>query len=94
MSLQVELLSRRGCHLCDEMKSLLHQICQEQATAQGQPLPFRVRDVDSEPGLHLYYSHRVPVLLINGQPVAELRWDEQAVRRQLARLTDNPESSK
>jgi hypothetical protein len=79
MSLQVELVSRQRCHLCDEMKALLERLAQEQAP----PLSFRVLDVDREPGLFLYYTHRVPVLLVNGKPVAELRWDEEAVRKQL-----------
>jgi glutaredoxin len=80
MSLQVELISRRGCHLCDEMKALLTGLCQEAS------LSFRVRDVDREPHLFLYYSHRVPVLLVDSEPVAELRWSEPAVRRKLGLL--------
>jgi hypothetical protein len=86
MSLQVEMISRRGCHLCDEMKELLVRL------QEGQPFSFAVTDVDSRPGLFLYYSHRVPVLLVNGRPVAELRWDEQVVRAQLFGLTSTPAS--
>jgi glutaredoxin len=77
MSLQVDLLSRRGCHLCEEMKQLLVRLQSEL------PFTFRVVDVDSDPGLVLYYSHRVPVLLAFGKSIAELRWDEAAVRERL-----------
>lgn len=77
MSRKVELISRRGCHLCDEMKAVLERICVERS------LPFSTLDVDREPGLFLYYTHRVPVLLVDGKPVAELRWDEDAVRKKL-----------
>lgn len=83
MSRKVELISRRGCHLCDEMKAVLERICVEGS------LPFSTLDVDREPGLFLYYTHRVPVLLVDGKPVAELRWDEAAVRK---KLLDSPGS--
>lgn len=73
MSLQIELISRRGCSICDKMKALLTRLCAE----RGQS--FRELDVDRDPGLFLYYTHRVPVLMVNGKPVADLNWDEQAV---------------
>ena len=77
MSLQVEFISRRGCHLCDEAKAVLTRLCDERA------LRFAERDVDADPELFLYYTHRVPVLLLNGKPVTKLRWDEDAVRQKL-----------
>lgn len=84
MSPQVELVSRHGCHLCDEMQALLLRLQKEQ------PFSLHVLNVDSDPHLYLYYSHRVPVLLIHGQPVCELRWDEQVVRQKLGLAANLP----
>jgi glutaredoxin len=81
MSLQADLISRRGCHLCDEMKQFLERLQAER------PFALRVVEVDSDPTLVLYYSHRVPVLVIGGKSVAELRWDQAAVRQLLLSRT-------
>lgn len=78
---QIELISRRRCHLCDEAQKLLESI------RRDQPFQYQVLDVDSDPGLHLYYTHRVPVLRINGREVAELTFAEDAVREHLRRVS-------
>jgi thioredoxin-like negative regulator of GroEL len=73
----VELISRRGCHLCDEMKTMLERLQKER------PFVMRVVDVDSDPGLVLYYSHRVPVLRVDGKSIAELRVPEDELRQRV-----------
>lgn len=86
MSLQIELISRRGCSICDKMKAMLVRLCEEQSQS------FTELDVDRDPGLFLYYTHRVPVLMVNGKPVADLNWDEQSVRKILASQAASPAS--
>ena len=57
------LISRDGCTLCDEMHDeLLPWIATEQAT-------LAVIDVDADPILKRRYGYRVPVLLLDGEPV-------------------------
>jgi len=70
---QVELVTRRGCHLCDDARDLLRQLGVEP----------QIRDVDSDPELFRLYDFRVPVLLLDGRVVGEGQLNEQALRRAL-----------
>lgn len=57
---------RDGCHLCEELASLL---------MRGWPERFgqlQWRDVDSRPDWREQYGPRVPVLLWNGNTISEL----------------------
>lgn len=78
LELEVELLGRRGCHLCDEARAALGRI------AQGVPLRLRETDVDSDFALRERYGLLVPVVLVGGERVSELRLDEGSVRERLA----------
>ena len=59
----VELVTRRGCHLCEEAEALLRRGGVE-AT---------LLDVDADPDLFGRFDFRVPVLLVGGRVVAEGR---------------------
>jgi len=74
-----ELVTRGGCHLCDEMASLLDEVL----PAHG--LSYSLRDVDAEPDLRERFTDVVPVLLRDGVPVAKLRVDRRALERILRR---------
>lgn len=80
--LDVELLGRRGCHLCDEAKAALGRI------ARGVPLRLHETDVDSDFALRERYGLLVPVVLVGGERVSELRLDEAAVRERLTALAN------
>lgn len=70
-----ELVTREGCHLCEEMAAVLDEVM----PAHG--LTWSPRDVDAEPGLRARFTEVVPVLLRDGQPVAKLRLDRRALER-------------
>jgi len=55
------LITRQGCHLCDQALELLRSL-------GHQPL---LADVDSEDHLHDLYDWRVPVVLLDDRVVAE-----------------------
>jgi predicted thioredoxin/glutaredoxin len=55
------LVTREGCHLCDEALSLLHDL----------GLHPELADVDADDDLHRLYDFRVPVVLFDGAVVAE-----------------------
>jgi hypothetical protein len=57
------LVTRQGCHLCDEALELLRSLGHEPDLA----------DVDSDDRLHDLYDWRVPVVLLHGRVVAEGR---------------------
>jgi hypothetical protein len=73
-----ELVTREGCHLCDEMAAVLDDVL----PAYG--LTWSPRDVDAEPELRSRYTDVVPVLLRDGLPVAKIRLD----RRSLIRIVE------
>jgi glutaredoxin-like protein DUF836 len=70
-----ELVTRAGCHLCDEMASLLDEVLPELGQIYSH------RDVDSDPGLRARFGDVVPVLLRNGLPVAKVRLDRRTLER-------------
>lgn len=59
--MRVELVTRRGCHLCDEALARL----------QASGVEVVATDVDADPELFRLYDFRVPVVLLAGRVVAE-----------------------
>jgi glutaredoxin len=60
---RIVLVTRQGCHLCDEALRLLQEL-------DAQP---ELADVDADDELHRLYDFRVPVVLVDGEVVAEGR---------------------
>ncbi len=75
---KVELITRVGCHLCDDAKEVLMHV------RQNQPFEYVETDVDTDPALVEAYGMEVPVVLVDGRKHAKFRVDEQALRRRLA----------
>lgn len=73
-----EMVTREGCHLCDEMAALLDTVLPSYG------LTWSSRDVDAEPDLRARFTDVVPVLLRDGVPVAKIRLD----RRSLIRIVE------
>ncbi len=71
--MDVELVTRRGCHLCDQALEAL----------RGLGVEPRLRDVDADAELFRLYDFRVPVVLVDGRVVGEGRVDGEAVLRAL-----------
>jgi hypothetical protein len=64
-TLEVELVTRRDCHLCDTALAMLRR------AAEDVPMRVVLRDVDADPELLRRYDWRVPVVLAGGREVAE-----------------------
>jgi glutaredoxin len=60
---RIVLVTRQGCHLCDEALRLL----------QALGVNPELTDVDADDELNRLYDFRVPVVLIDGAVVAEGR---------------------
>jgi predicted thioredoxin/glutaredoxin len=71
----VELVTRHGCHLCDDALGLLRELGLEPVQ----------RDVDTDAELFRLYDFRVPVVLVDGRVVGEGRIDRDALTRALRR---------
>jgi hypothetical protein len=67
---QLELITRSGCHLCEEAERAL----------LGAGVSFLARNVDSDPELFRLYDWRVPVLLLGGRILCEGVIDSDRVR--------------
>ena len=59
--MDVVLVTRRGCHLCDDALRILLDLDVHPDLA----------DVDADDELHRQYDFRVPVVLVDGLVVAE-----------------------
>src|SRR5260370_41542401 len=69
MGVRFELVTRAGCHLCDEMAAVLDDVL------PGYGLAWSPRNVDAGPELRARVTDVVPVLLRGGLPVAKARLD-------------------
>jgi len=67
------LVTRRGCHLCDDALALLRALGHEPELA----------DVDADDRLHELYDWRVPVVLLDDRVVAEGKIDRMTLARAL-----------
>ena len=61
-----ELLTRPGCHLCDEMEEILSQVL----PLHG--LTYELVNVDGDRELRSRYGEVIPVLLRDGKVVAKI----------------------
>ena len=78
--MRVVLVTRQGCHLCDDALGLLQEL-------DAQP---ELADVDDDDELYRLYDFRVPVVLVDGEVVAEgrIRRDQLAAALTSKRPTD------
>jgi len=77
--LKLELLTRPGCHLCEEMAEVLEKVLPKY------DLTYIALDIDQDPDLKRRFTDVIPVLLRNGKPVAKTRLDSRQLERILRR---------
>ena len=75
----VELLSRAGCHLCDDARRLVQRVTAEAGVSWVET------DVDADPALRAEYGDLVPVVRVNGKEIGYWRIDESRLRRAVSR---------
>ena len=75
----VTIYSRPGCHLCDEMKAVVHRVVH----AIDAPVEVEEIDISTDPALEARYGLEIPVLLIDGKKAAKYRLTEEAMTRLL-----------
>jgi glutaredoxin len=76
---EVTLITRAGCHLCQDAEQLLQRLRGELGFA------YREVDVDASAVLRDEFSDRVPVILIDGKEHGYWRVEEPRFRKALAR---------
>ena len=76
-TIRVALLTKPGCHLCDEMKEVLDR------AARGLPVAVREVDISGNPSLEERHGGDIPVLFISGKKAFEHRVTERELREHL-----------
>ncbi len=74
------VLSRDGCHLCEQM---LQELAQLERT--GRVPQVSVVDVDGDPELARQYGLKVPVLLLNGSVICHYTLNSNELLRLVGR---------
>ena len=75
---RVVLVTRAGCHLCEQAEAVVTRVTAELGVAR------REVDVDADPAVAAEFGDRVPVLLIDGTEHTYWHVDEGRLRRALA----------
>jgi glutaredoxin len=70
---KVVLVTREGCHLCDQALAALRSLGHEP----------ELQDVDADDELHRLYDFRVPVILADDRVIAEGKIDREKLRQAL-----------
>ena len=76
---RVTLITRAGCHLCDEASAVLRRLSAELGFGYSE------LDVDADPAMHAEYSDHVPVILVDGREHGYWRVEEPRLRKALTR---------
>jgi glutaredoxin len=76
---RVTLYTRPGCHLCDDARAVVEQVCLELGES------FAEVSVDADPDLARRFGHEVPVTFVDGRQHDYWRVDPTRLRAALSR---------
>ena len=77
MSARVLLYSKPGCHLCDDARGVVEQVCAELGE------PFDEVDITTSPDLVARYGEEIPVTFVDGRQHDYWRVDPVRLRAAL-----------
>jgi hypothetical protein len=77
--IRLKLLSRPGCHLCDQMRGDVDRLL------EAEPHEWEIVDVDSDDEIARRWSDSIPVLFVNGRLFAKIRMPRLATGLRLMR---------
>lgn len=78
---EVVVVTRTGCHLCEEMIAVVGAATAEPVGTLDLDAALAEGDLDA--ARHERWTTRIPVLLVDGREVAHLRVEPEQVRRAL-----------
>ena len=84
---ELRLLSRPGCHLCEEMRADVDRLL------ANDPHRWEIVDVDSDDELARRWGDTIPVLFVNGRFFAKVRIPRLAARLRLLRAAAGEEET-
>jgi hypothetical protein len=77
-TVRVVLLSREGCHLCDDARAVVARVCADLGVA------WREDDISTSPALLRRHVDDIPVTFVDGEVHDFWRVDETRLREALA----------
>jgi glutaredoxin len=78
--IRLTMLSRPGCHLCEEMRREVDSLLSDQ------PHEWEVVDIDTDPDLARRHSDSIPILFVNGHLFAKIRLPRLSSKLRLLRF--------
>jgi glutaredoxin len=78
MTERVMLYGRPGCHLCDDARAVVQQVCAELGVG------FAEVDITTDPELMREYGEQIPVTFVDGRQHDFWRVDPDRLRKALA----------
>lgn len=79
MTARVTLYSRPGCHLCDEARTVIEEVCAEVGTTYDEI------SIADDTALERRFGHEVPVTFVDGKQHDYWRVDRVRLRAALER---------
>tara|TARA_B100000686_G_C16522835_1_gene828136 strand:+ start:445 stop:690 length:246 start_codon:yes stop_codon:yes gene_type:complete len=80
MSIEIEIMTKRNCCLCDDAKEIVERVLLDY------PATLTLIDIESNTNLFKLYKERVPVLRINGIESFVFKTHEITLRKKLDKL--------
>ena len=77
MTARVTLYSRRDCHLCDQARAVIEQVCADLGEEYAEV------DIDTDPALRKRFTDEVPVTFVDGRQHDFWRVDTTRLRTAL-----------
>jgi glutaredoxin len=76
---RITLYSRKGCHLCDDARAVIEQVCVELGESYDEV------DIDADPELQRRFGEEIPVTFVDGSQHDFWRVDAQRLTAALTR---------
>ncbi len=78
MSARIRLLSKPGCHLCDDARVVVEVVCAETGETYDEV------DITTDPRLMEQYAEQIPVTFVDGKQHDYWRVDAERLRAALS----------
>lgn len=78
MQIRVTLISRPGCHLCDDARTAISEICEELEVGWTE------LSILDDPKLADKYFDLIPVTLVDGKPHDQFQVDRKRLKKALS----------
>ena len=80
MTINIEILTKKDCYLCDDAKAIVEDVLPDY------PVVLTLTNIESDPVLFESYKERIPVIRINGEESFVYKAHETTLRKKLDKL--------